>query len=421
MEFYVSPISALCDTPLDIGVRGLSRGALVTISTSLHYPWAPGLEFTSSAHFRANDQGQIDLAKQAPESGDYNFIDSMGLIASLHSADPNAFKKILSGIGINESLHIDFTAQCGDEQATIQVERCFLATVVIREQIHDDFVGELFYSKHTTGPVIVWIGGSGSNMGINALVCGPLASHGCAVLSLPFFNEPGLPQALSHIPLEYFDKALEWLTQHPITAGRPIWLLGMSKGAEAALLVASRHPDISKVAVWAPNAWCFQGIALKNESSWTLGGKNLPYIRLKTSWLLSELLHCFVTNTPFGFTNVYRRGIEQAKNREVARIPVEQSHADFLLVAGDECGMWNTLEGSHELMDTLKRRKGGQEQELIVYQHTGEPYLVPYVIPCDYHSVRIAPRLTLDSGGSLEGNFRALVGAWQRTLSFFGL
>jgi alpha-beta hydrolase superfamily lysophospholipase len=421
MEFHVSPISALCDTPLEIGAQGLSPRDSVTISACLHYPWAPDLEFKSSAHFRADDQGRIDLAKQAPESGDYSFVDRMGLIASLHSSDPNAFKKILSGIGINESMHIDFTAQHDGEQTTIQVERRFLATDAAREQIHDDFVGELFYSKDTTGPVIVWIGGSGSNLGINALICGPLASHGCAVLSLPFFNEPGLPKSLSHIPLEYFDKAIEWLAHHPATSGRPICLLGMSKGAEAALLVATRHPEISKVVLWAPNAWCFQGIALKNESSWTLGEKDLPYIRLKTSWLLSELWHCFVTNTPFGFTNVYRRGIERAKNRETARIPVERSHADFLLVAGDECGMWNTLEGSRELMDTLKHRNGGQKQELIVYQHTGEPYLVPYVIPCDYHTVRMAPRLTLDSGGSLEGNFRALVGAWERTLDFFGL
>jgi hypothetical protein len=70
------------------------------------------------------------------------------------------------------------------------------------------------------------------------------------------------------------------------------------KGAELALIPASRYPFITRVAVFAPDAYCFQGLAFKNVSSWTYEGKSLPFIRLKNRWLFANMLSCFIKNEP---------------------------------------------------------------------------------------------------------------------------
>lgn len=249
-------------------------------------------------------------------------------------------EKIVQNISVNESMFIDILAECGQEQASVRVERTFKTLDIKSQKIADGFVGELFYADDPDRKTIVWLVGSGGGLGVNSLVSAPLASHGFNVLSLPFFGEKGLPAQLSRVPLEYFEKAFAWLSKNPITSGKEVWILGMSKGAELALILASRHPFITRVVLWAPHAYCFQGIAFKNESSRTYTGEDLPYIRLRNYWVFANMLNGFIKNEPFEFASVYKKGVAVAKNKETARIKVEDAHADLLLFTSKQCGMW---------------------------------------------------------------------------------
>lgn len=420
MELHIQPLVALCDQKINFSISELPPNGKVKISASMRLPWARSVLYESSAWFTADGNGQVDLAYQKPDSGSYDFVDSMGLIVSMKSRDPKAMEKTAQNISVNESMFIEIVAECGTKHTGVKLERRFKAPEVKNEIISDGFVGEFFYSGNPENKTIVWLGGSGSNLAVNALVCAPLASHGFNVLSVPFFGEKGLPAQLSRVPLEYFEKVFTWLAKHPLTAGKEVRILGMSKGAELALLLASRYPLITQVAVWAPHAYCFQGIAFRNESSWTYAGKDLPYIRLKNRWLLGDALNCFIKNKPFGLTFTYKKGVESANNQEDARIKVENAQADLLLVTSTDCGMWNTYDGSVEIMETLRQHNYPHAYDLVVYEQAGEPYLVPYVIPLSINSVKLAPRLVLSTGGTLEGNARAQVGAWDKAIEFFG-
>lgn len=419
MNLHTQPIAALCDQKIDLCVSELPPNAKVKINAVMNFPWAPNTQFESAALFTANAQGEVDVSTQKPDSGSYDFINSMGLIVSMTSQNPKAMEQIARNISIDESLFIEISVRCGDEHTSVRLERWFKAPEVKREIISDGFVGEFFYSGNPQNQTIVWLGGSGSNLAVNALICAPLASHGFNVLSVPFFGEANLPGQLSRIPIEYFERVFDWLAHCPQTAGKTVQILGMSKGAEAALLLASRYPMIKKVAVWAPHAYCFQGLAFKNESSWTYSGKDIEYIRLKNRWLLADVLNCMVKNKPFGFTNIYKKGLALAKNKEDARIKIENARADLLLITGTDCGMWNTYDGCLEVMETLRKNNYPFVYNWVVYEQAGEPYLVPYVIPVSMNSVKMAPRLTLSTGGTLEGNARAQAGAWEKTLEFF--
>jgi esterase/lipase len=420
MKLDIQPIVALCDQKLDICVSDLPAHGKVKISASLCLPWAKDVLYESAAWFTADADGQVDLSRQKPDSGSYDFIDSMGLIVSVKSQDPKALKKIAQNISVSERIFIEITAECGSDRASVTLERLMKTPEIRSQRITDGFVGELFYSDHAENKTIVFLGGSGSGLGVNSPLAAALASHGFNVLSVAFFNEEGLPSQLSRIPLEYFENVFAWLSKNPITSGKEIQILGMSKGAELALILASRYPFITKMALWAPHAYCFQGIAFKNESSWTYAGEELPFIRLKNLWVFANVLSGFIRNKPFTFTHTYRKGLAVAKNKEAARIKVEDASADLLIITSRDCGMWNTYDGCLEIMDSLRKCNYPHHYDLVVYDNAGEPYYVPYVIPAGETTLKMAPRVVLSMGGSLEGNAHARADSWEKTIQFLG-
>jgi esterase/lipase len=418
MKLTVEPLVALCDEKLHIRISGLPPFRKVRVSASMHLPWAKSVQYDSFAWFTTDSLGNLDLANQKPDSGTYDFIDSMGLIVSMKSQDPKAIKKIGQNISVDENLFIDIVAECEQDRASVRLERLFMANNIKRQRISDEFVGELFYSEDGDYPLIVLLGGSGSSLSSNSPIAAVLASRGFNVLSVAYFGDKGLPAQLSEIPLEYFEKVFMWLSENPLTRGKEIRILGVSKGAELALILASRHAFIKKMALFAPHAYCFQGLAFKNVSSWTYQGKSLPFIRLKNHWLFTNIINCFIKNEPFGYTHTYKKGLDAAQNREAARIKVENARASLLLFTSKECNMWNTYDGCVQIMDTLKKFSYQYGCDMVVYENAGEPYYVPYVIPASESKLKIAPRLILSTGGDLQGNAHAQVDSWTKAIEF---
>ena len=70
-------------------------------------PWAKSVAYESFAWFTADSTGHVDLSKQKPDTGTYDFVDSMGPILSMQSKDKNAIKKIGQNISVNESIFIE--------------------------------------------------------------------------------------------------------------------------------------------------------------------------------------------------------------------------------------------------------------------------------------------------------------------------
>ena len=96
MKLDIQPIVAPCDQKLDIRVSDLPAHGKVKISASSCLPWAEDVLYESAAWFTADADGQVDPSRQKPDSGSYDFGDSMGLIVSVRSQDPKRWKR--SGI-----------------------------------------------------------------------------------------------------------------------------------------------------------------------------------------------------------------------------------------------------------------------------------------------------------------------------------
>jgi dienelactone hydrolase len=419
MKLKIQPLVALCDERINICVSGLPQFGKVRISASMSLPWAKHEKYESYAWFTADASGNLDLATQRPDSGTYGFIDSMGLIVSMKRNVINNGKDITQSISVNESILIDIEAECEQNRVYATVERLFKTPEVKSQKISNEFVGELFYTENSSNKTIVVLGGSSGDLGATLPISSLLASRGFNVLALAYFQEKGLPAKLAEIPLEYFERVFAWLMKNSITNSKEIQVLGISKGGELALLLASRYSFITKVAAFAPHAYCFQATNYKNVSSWTYEGKSLPFIRLKNHIVFADIISCFIKNKPFGFTYTYKKGVDSAKNKEAARIKIENAKADILLFAGKQDNIWNAYDGCIQIMEDLRKHNFQNSYDFYGYEEAGHPFYAPYIIPVGETMFKLAPRLVFSSGGNLAGNAYAQVDSWEKAIGFF--
>lgn len=108
------------------------------------------------------------------------------------------------------------------------------------------------------------------------------ANH--AGLSLPYYRQEGLPELMEEIPLEYFQKALDWLNKQPEVDPDKIVVMGASRNAELALLIASYYPEtVHGVIAYSPSSVSWSNTVLPFNSdtikpSWTFENRPVSYI-----------------------------------------------------------------------------------------------------------------------------------------------
>jgi dienelactone hydrolase len=255
------------------------------------------------------------------------------------------------------------------------------------------------------GPVILVLGGSEGGEDGSKRLGARLAAHGYGVLSLAYFKAEGLPPQLQEIPLEYFDKAVDWLKAQPLADAAHIGLYGISKGGETALLLASRHREFSAVVAAVPSSLVWQGINFNDytsvKSSFSLAGQPVPFLPYDTS-------------APFsGILDLYQRSLKHVREHPDAVIPVERIAGAVLLLSGKSDTLWPSSEMADQVMARLDASHFRYPHRHIAYPQAGHGGVLP---PSDVP----AQNAMMDGlGGTPEGNAAARADAWAQTLAFF--
>ena len=124
--------------------------------------------------------------------------------------------------------------------------------------------------KSHKGLVICFGGSEGSP---NFETAKRLAEEGYETFALFMFGMKNQEQTLRKIPLEQFEDVLSYINKN-IKDNKPISVLGASKGAEYALNLASKYPEIENLILMAPSSYNFAGLDFKDYgSSLTYKGK----------------------------------------------------------------------------------------------------------------------------------------------------
>lgn len=273
----VQPQTSVADQPVQVRVAGLADGQQATVQISSTD--AAGVRWQSSAVFRANAAGDIDLGSARALSGSYSGVSGMGLIWSMSPAKTPPSGAYSWGSG-PRTFAVSVNAS-GARVASAEFQRAFSHAPLTQQDESlsaDGFVGQYFHAGTTTTrrPAVLVL--SGSEGGLPALLPGLLASNGYPALGVAYFKAPGLPQTLSNIPLEYFAKALTWLAHQPGVDPDAIAVLGISRGSEAAQLLGVYYPSlVHAVIASVPSDAANCSYPSCTGPAWTLHGKPLPY------------------------------------------------------------------------------------------------------------------------------------------------
>lgn len=257
-----------------------------------------------------------------------------------------------------------------------------------------------FYPGRGPGrrPGVLVLGGSEGGIGEGAKrIALALQAEGFSVLSLSYHRGPGQPPHLELIPLETFAAATSWLQrQAEVEPGR-IGIVGVSKGAEAALLAATRDPRIKAVVAAAPSSVAWQGSSFDRDgefaSSWTERGRPLDHLSYGRWKWWAEM------------SPILAESLKTLPRHPGAAIPIERTVAPVLLV----CGEADTLWPSCPMARQLEKRARGH----------GRPAITLLAYPLAGHGAFGVPRRPDPQAGSgSEVNNRARMDGWPRVIAF---
>jgi dienelactone hydrolase len=317
----VTPPLSLADQSVQVMVSGLAPHQLVTVE--VRSVDAKRILWKSATAFRADSGGRLNLSRASALGGSYSqglgypSTWGMGVIAMMQP--PWGYTPWGGYIWAGVQRFTVSVRAYGHTVGSKVFWRKLSARPLHVQHLSlraDGFIGDYWTPAKSSGtrPAILAFGGSEGGEGTYFLAS-LLAAHGYPTLALAYFKEPGLPQTLANIPLEYFARALRWLHRQPQVNPNRILTLGSSRGSEAALLLGVHYPDlVHGVIANVPSDVANCSYPGCGGPAWTLAGKPLPYTHQ--------------SDQPYPTDN------------PAAVIPVEQIHGPVFLDCAGEDQFW---------------------------------------------------------------------------------
>ncbi|XP_040192724.1 acyl-coenzyme A amino acid N-acyltransferase 1-like isoform X2 [Rana temporaria] len=406
VHLTVTPESALADEPVKIKAWGLPPHQIVTIRAWLKDD--KGEMFYSRAFYRSDDEGKVDLQQSPATGGDFHGVHPMGLFWTLKPVTPyfRLMKRDVMGSSFVIHLelygHLELNAmpECSPE-ATACLRRWFVAPGVQRLQVREGRLRGALFIPPGEGPfqgVIDLFGGSGGLVEFRSSL---LASRGFATLALAYFAYDDLPTTLDYLDLKYFEEAAQFLISHPKVCGSGVGVIGVSKGAEMALAMASYLPQIAATI-------CINGTVVITSNAVSYGDLILPGI----PWQKERML--------FTYTEVYEMFCiqEDPTKPEIQDcvLPVENAKGPILFLVGEKDKSYDSL---HFARASLARAKKCGKMDVYIESYAGAGHLIePPCSPfCPVSRIRMFPVPVL-WGGELVPHCQAQEISWPLIQDF---
>jgi dienelactone hydrolase len=443
VQFEISPNPAFVDEDVRVCVRGLPAAALISIQAATDDD--QGRRWSSQARFRADSGGVIDASLHESLGGSYRGAAPMGIFWSMESADANADGNSSFAKNTTSPDCVNFEALLeGRVLARASLTRNFPAPGTVTRDLKipqeaegasagtdagtgagETTVGRLFIPPgHGPHPVVIVLSGSGGGFDLDKAAV--LSRHGFATLALAYFGIAPLPAWLHRIPLEYFEAALTWLiAQAEIDSGR-VGILGVSRGAELALLLGSTFPQqIRAIVAYAPSsvAWAASG---RDKSTgeiipcWTWRGKPVPFAPLPLrGFMWRSAFPVVALKRPVMFRNLFRAGLRNREAVDRAAIPVENIRGPLLLISGGDDHLWPAAEMSEAIIARLQRNGNAHASEQLHFAHAGHMLRYPHLPVTSRHSRNKHLRgARFSFGGTPGADAAAQTQAWHRAIAF---
>lgn len=212
----------------------------------------------------------------------------------------------------------------------------------------------VFYPSKTNEKAMIVVSGSDGGIRWANKIASVYSAHGIPSLAVAYWKTKYTSNTLALIPIETIQSAVIWLKENGYSK---VGIYGFSKGAELALISASLIPQIEFVIAVSPSCCAFEGIARpagSNSSSWTWGGKPLPYASFYNVPI--SLIKNILNNREYGFVKQYSDVLATNKNEENT-IKVENINGPILLLSAKEDAQWPSAKMGKMIYDRLTDKK----------------------------------------------------------------
>lgn len=376
------------------------------------------------ADFEADRRGAVRVERRRPLAGTYAMADGLGLVWSAFPPDAPEVA--------NAAAAPPAPADVAEGEIALVAERRGQAALGTRFRFAGALPGTTVVAVSRPGlvgvfaappgaraaPTLIFLHGSegGSLAKARAAALG-YAQRGFATLALVWFTsdyertENAAP-VMRNIPVEMLASARTWLAARPEADAGRIGLIGNSKGAEFALLGAATYDWVRAVVACVPSDVIWEGdvagAAPGAASTWSLGGRPLPYIPL----------YPFREGNPDHYLTNAERYDRSRRDRgsavAAARIPIERSRARLLLIGADRDEVWASGAMTRAIGATMARAGRGPQVESLVFSTAGHQICGDGTFPVrTYERQRPEPGLKV-----LTDEGHANVIAFRRKIAF---
>jgi pimeloyl-ACP methyl ester carboxylesterase len=285
---------------------------------------------------------------------------------------------------------------------------------VRRAEIRDsDAIGAVFEPGQESEHFAVML--SGSSGGIPEAPARRLAENGITAFALGYHGAPGLPPELIEIPIESLARGIRMFRER-FAGGRSVGVLGISRGAELALILAAYLGDaIGPVVAVAPSHVVWAGLKAPDaadrrmtSSAWTWQGAPLQFLQYKPG------IEPVFNATGLRVDVYHDLGSYEPSEIDAVRIPVERSVGPILLLSGDDDHMWPAAPMAREIVWRMREHGRGDDITNVVYPGAGHIFFMRDFFP----PAGPSNGPTFDFGGTAAADVIASRDAWQRAVAF---
>ncbi|XP_045907405.1 acyl-coenzyme A thioesterase 6-like isoform X2 [Micropterus dolomieu] len=391
--------SARClfDEPVQVKVAGLRSRQVVTMKA--RSTDEKGVVFSSSATYRADGSGEIDLKRDPSLSGSYVGVEPMGLLWSMRA--DTLHRKFQNTNALNPHVvKVSVHEEEGEERMLAEAnnERLLIGDRVSRLPVKEGNIRGVLFTPPGEGqfPAVLDLSSFKSETRASLL-----ANKGFVVLNVAVFSDK--PDNVKELHLDHFKEAVDFLLQHSKVGSKGVGVISRSKGADIALSLAAYVPGV-EATVWINGCSANTVIPLYYRKRQILSPVVCDFSKL----IPVESGAFFIMD---GVTNPL------AEENKGSLIPVEQAKGCFLFVASEDDLNWDSKGYMEEMVERLKRH-GKDNFESVCYPRAGHLLEPPYgpFCPSSVHGFVLKSVLW---GGEPSSHAAAEIHLWKKIQEFF--
>ncbi|XP_067462706.1 acyl-coenzyme A thioesterase 1-like isoform X5 [Thunnus thynnus] len=396
--------SARClfDEPVQVKVAGLRSRQVVTMKA--RSTDEKGVEFSSSATYRADGSGEVDLERDPSLSGSYVGVEPMGLLWSMRA--DTLHKRFQKNRSLNPHV-VKFSVHEVEGEGSVLAEatneRLLIGDGVTRLPIKEGNIRGVLFTPPGEGPFPAVLDLYTFGGGLSEKRAALLASRGFVVLTVALYGHDDMAKNIKEVHLDYFEEAIQLLRKQDKVANKGIGVTSLSKSGDLALSVASYLPGVDAT-VWINGCNANTVLPLYYKKR-----QIHPALMFDPSKVIPTESGAIIIK--YGMNNPL------VEENQATLIPIDKAKGHLLFVASEDDLNWDSKAYMDQMLERLKRH-GKENFESVCYRGAGHYLEPPYGPYCrsSFHGVVGKPVMW---GGEPRSHAVAEVHMWKKIQEFF--